>query len=182
MRRLLHIVFALALLLTACVGEVGEKQFGEGRPVEVELRFGPCDAMSVGVSTRSTLGIVQESRVNNMYVFIFDGNGKKIYGRFFDGSNYGAAPTGSNDWWVVTNMASESDSDTFGTIHLKTMTKSGCTIVGIANIDVNLLDLSPAQLSTIQKLQQLEQIQVGLNQTDIENSGFFLMTLIYTIF
>ena len=175
MRRLFCILFAI-VLLASCVNKEETWHFEEGRPVDVELHFGPCDALSVGVATKSTLGVVQESRVNNMYVFIFDGNGKKIYGHFFDGNNYGEAPYGSSDWWEVTNMASESDPATHGTIHLKTMTKSGCTIIGIANVDVNQLDLSPGQLSTIQKLQQLEQIKVGLNQTGIENSGYFLMT------
>ena len=147
----------------------------EGLPVDVELHFGPRDVLPVTISTRSTLGIAQESRVNNMYIFIFDANGKKIYGHFFNASNYGNAGS-DTDWWEVTNISSESDGETRGTLHIKTVTRNGCTIVGVANINVDMLDVSMGQLTTIQKLVDLEAMKVSMNQTDIESSGFFLMS------
>lgn len=177
MKKLLHIAFLL-LLCVSCVREnVAEYTEGEeGLPVDVELNFGPVDARNVTVSTRSTLGIAQESRVNNMFVFIFDANGKKIYGHFFDNGNYGQPETGGTDWWEVTNITSESQGETHGTIHLKTVTKNNCTIVGIANINVDMLAISLGQLSATQKLSELEAMKVTMNQTDIESSGFFMMT------
>ena len=177
MKKLLHIAFLL-LLCVSCVREtVAEYPEGEeGLPVDVELFFGPVDAQSVTISTRSTLGVAQESRVNNMFVFIFDANGKKIYGHFFDGSNYGQPEAGGTDWWEVTNITSESQGETHGTIHLKTITKNNCTIVGIANINVDMLAISLGQLSATQKLSDLEAMKVTMNQTDIESSGFFMMT------
>lgn len=176
MKRLLHIVFLLMLLLpiASCEREQEVVSGVEGLPVDVELHFGPREGTPVTVSTRNTLGIAQESRVNNMYIFIFDSNGKKIYGQFFDASNYGQSS--ADNWWEVTNITSESQGETHGTIHLKTVTKNSCTIVGIANLNVDMLDISMGTLSSIQKLAQLEEMKVSMNQTDIESSGYFQMT------
>lgn len=176
MKLRLTILSLLLLLCASCVQEPVLRPDAEDQPVDVTLSFGPCDAALVSVSTRSTLGIAQESRVNNLYVFIFDANGKKLYGHFFDSSNYGEPSDADPNWWEVTNIASESDGETHGKIHLKTVTKHSCTIVGIANINADMLGLSPGQMSNIQKISELESIKVGLNQTDIGSSGFFLMT------
>ena len=178
MRKWLHILAALLSLcfFPSCLQEVEEEAaFRENEPVDLTLHFGPVDAMDITVDTRSTLGLEQESRVNNLYIFIFDAGGKKLYGHFFDGSNYSADSEGN--WWEVSNLSVAGGvSQTSGTIHLKTVTKHDCTIVGIANINVNMLDLSPGQLSTVQSLSRLESLKVGLNHLDIENSGYFLMT------
>ena len=168
-----------ALFLFSCIKEQEQVSLTGGVPVEWELSFGPSSAGRVTVSTRSTLGLPQESRVSNLYVFIFDRSGRKVYGHLFDGSNYGSPDLETSaDWWEVANIdGSSSPSDeTRGTVHIKTLTQQGCTVVGIANINENMLDISPGQLSTIQRLQELEELEVGLNQTDIESSGYFLMT------
>ena len=179
MRKWFHIACLLLVLhglFASCVKEAEEgTAFREDVPVDLALHFGPSDAADITVTTKSTLGIEQESRVNNLYIFIFDAGGKKLYGHFFDGSNFGADAEGN--WWEVSNLSQVTGvTQTSGTIHLRTFTKHDCTIVGIANINVNMLDLSPGQLSTVQSLSRLEQLKVGLNHLDIENSGFFLMT------
>ena len=179
MRKWFHIACLLLVLhglFASCVKEAEEgTAFREDVPVDLALHFGPSDAADITVTTKSTLGIEQESRVNNLYIFIFDAGGKKLYGHFFDGSNFGADAEGN--WWEVSNLSQVTGvTQTSGTIHLRTVTKHDCTIVGIANINVNMLDLSPGQLSTVQSLSRLEQLKVGLNHLDIENSGFFLMT------
>lgn len=172
-RSLLHIVLVLMTLLS-CIREEQPTLCQEGLPVDVELRFGPVDAIRMDVETKTTLGIVQESGVYNLYIFIFDAGGKKLYGHFFDGGNFGADSEGN--WWEVSNMSTAGGTETHGTIHLKTATKMDCTIVGIANINVEMLDISPAHLSTIQSLSKLEELKVESNNLDIENTGFFLMT------
>ena len=74
MRKWLHIAAALLSLciFPSCLQEVEEEAaFRENEPVDLTLHFGPVDASDITIDTRSTLGLEQESRVNNLYIFIF---------------------------------------------------------------------------------------------------------------
>ena len=88
-RKILHTFWMVALVLgcLSCVreelvpatGGVGE---GEGLLL---LNFGVNE--SVEVQTKATLPAHTEQGVFNMYVFVFDKDGIKLAGQFFDSGN-----------------------------------------------------------------------------------------------
>lgn len=159
----------LTTLLTACIDPIQHGIRVEGKPVEVTLGFGTKPAFDVVVSTKAGHTLENESKVWNLYILIFDANGNKIYGHFFDATNQGQSTDGS-DWWTVDNTLFE------GTVHLKTETQSGCTIVGISNIDAEMVNISPEFLGTVNTLSQLEGMKASLNQLIVSRSGYFPMS------
>ena len=89
MRQLRYIIyFIFALLFASCEVDPIDEVTGneeEGTPVEMILRFGAQSPISTNATTRATLTHVSdESRIYNIYVFIFDSNGNKVFGRYFD--------------------------------------------------------------------------------------------------
>lgn len=173
-----HIVLLIATLLLSqgCVRDLFERTgFDEEGMVDVAISFGSSAGASVDVSTKSALGIVRESNVFNMYLLIFDSSGKKIYGQYFDGNNLGA--DSKSNWWEVTNMTSDSDESTKGTLHINTAKRASCTVVAVANMNPNDLDVSAGLLSTIKTYSELQAVVATQVRSEIAaNSGFFLMT------
>lgn len=180
MKRVLHIVlWAFTVLLAACIREEPFSGGGEGRMIDVELSFGAQSLMDVSVTTRATLGTESESKVYNMYVFIFDSNRNKVYGRFFNDDNQFADASTLPDWWSVKNNTTISGIiGTSGKLHLRTQDLSGCHIVAIANIDAEMVNISPEKLSAIQTLDQLVSSTnaARLNQAIVSRSAYFPMT------
>lgn len=180
-RRLLDILllFAASLFSWGCMEEQLElpSDVEEGE-VDCVLTFGSPAGAHVEVSTKAALGLAQESNVFNIYLLIFEGNSpdsKKVYGHFFDGSNLNA--DSENNYWKVTNMTSKTDPATNGTIHFRTAKKAGCTIVAIANMNPDDLDVSQGRLSTIQTYKELQGIVATQVRSEVAaNSGYFLMT------
>lgn len=180
-RRLLDILLltAAALLSWGCMEEKFESpsELGEGE-VDCVLTFGSPAGTHVEVSTKASLGLAQESNVFNIYLLIFEGNSatsKKVYGHYFDGSNLNA--DSENNYWKVTNMTSKTDPATNGTIHFRTAKIAGCTIVAIANMNPDDLDVSQGRLSTIQTYKELQGIVATQVRSEVAaNSGYFLMT------
>ena len=170
------LLFAAVLIAAGCAEElVPTAGSGDGELVDYTLRFGSPRGASVDVGTRSELGIVRESNIFNLYLLIFDGSGNKVYGHYFDGGNLGA--TGESNYWTVTNMSSDSDPATSGTLHIKTAKKAGCTIVAVANMNPNDLDVSAGRLSTIRTYTELQDAVATQVRSEIAaNSGYFLMT------
>lgn len=172
--------FLSALLLAgSCVREdvPYPSTLGDGE-VDCVISFGSPIGASVDISTKGELGIVRESNVFNLYLMIFEGNAsgsKKLYGRYFDGSNLNA--TSESNYWTVTNMSAASDPATNGTVHIKAPNAADCTIVAVANMNPNDLDVSAGLLSTIQTFGQLQDVVATQVRSEIAaNSGFFLMT------
>ena len=173
-------LLSVALLASGCLME-DLRQPGsvkDGELVDCVISFGSPAGATIDVGTKSELGIVRESNVFNIYILIFEGNdsgSKKIYGRYFDGSNLNA--TTESNYWTVTNMATKDSDPTRGTIHLKAPETTDCTIVAVANMNPNDLDVSAGLLSTIQTFGQLQNIVATQVRSEIAaNSGFFLMT------
>ena len=179
MRRLFHI-FCMVLLVTGCVTELpGVMPRGEETD-ELVLRFGASDVTDVQVNTKGSLGLEPESRVFNLYVFIFNSAGNKVYSKYFNKDNL--LKTTLPDWWEVSNNEVQSDGTTkitSGTIHLKTLKKTNlatCTIAVITNIDAEMVNISPEQLSTIGSLNDLLELKANMNQVIVSRSGYFPMS------
>ena len=176
----------LLLLLTACLTysctrEPAPEQgtaVPEGSPVDIALHFGPKTPGLSVTATKTTQGVAAENRVYNIYVFIFDGDGNKIYGRYFDHTNLSSSGASTlADWWEVTNNAEEDgELVTKGTIHLHTISRPGCRVAAIANIDAEMVNISPEQLSTVGTYSDLYSQKATLNQLITSRSGYFPMS------
>ena len=182
MKRLLlsiPVLIIAACLAGSCVREMpdGGSADTEGM-VDCVISFGSPRGAELEVGTKAELGIVRESNVFNIYLLVFDGNSpssKKVYGHYFDGNNLGT--TGESNYWTVTNMSADTDPATYGTIHFRTSKKAGCSIVAVANMNPNDLDVSAGLLSGIQTYGDLQNIVATQVRSEIAaNSGFFLMT------
>ena len=177
-KNILCIVFFLsaALLTGSCVREQLNPLPGESEGmVDCTIAFGSPKGAEITVGTKAQLGLARESNVFNIYLLIFDSAGKKVYGHYFDGTNLGA--DSESNYWTVTNMSSDSDPATNGTLHIRTSKKSACTLVAVANMNPNDLDVSAGLLSSIQSINELEDLVATQVRSEIAaNSGFFLMT------
>ena len=181
-KRLFYILFLLCSLLA--VSSCAREEFrikpsgSEGGTVDCVIPFGSPWGATLDVGTKAELGIVRESNIFNIYLMIFEGNAsgsKLIYGHYFDGSNLNASS--ESNYWTVTNMSTADSDPTSGTLHIKTAKKSGCTIVAVANMNPNDLDVSAGLLSTIETFGELHNVVATQVRSEIAaNSGFFLMT------
>lgn len=180
-KRLIEIIISLiaVLLPGGCAWEDLRPNTGkDGETVDCVITFGSPMGATVDVGTRGELGIVRESNVFNIYLMIFEGNAsgsKKIYGHYFESTNLNA--TTESNYWTVTNMSAANDPATSGTIHIKAPKRTGCTVVAVANMNPNDLDVSAGLLSTIQTFGQLQGVVATQVRSEIAaNSGFFQMT------
>lgn len=181
-KRLFELLFLLysVLISGSCVREECQSPGlgSDGELVDCVISFGSPKGATIDVGTKAELGIVRESNVFNIYLLIFEGNAsgsKKIYGHYFDGNNLNT--TSESNYWTVTNMSTKDSPATNGTLHIKTASKAGCTIVAVANMNPNDLDVSAGLLSTIQTFGELQDVVATQVRSEIAaNSGFFLMT------
>ncbi|MBR0109526.1 MAG: DUF4906 domain-containing protein, partial [Bacteroidales bacterium] len=169
------ILLSAVLLSAGCTRERELPEGGSEGMVDCVVAFGSPKGAEITVGTKAQLGLARESNVFNIYLLIFDSDGKKIYGHYFDGTNLGA--DSEANYWTVTNMSSDTDPATNGTLHIRTSKKSDCTIVAVANMNPNDLDVSAGLLSSIQSYGELEGLVASQVRSEIAaNSGFFLMT------
>lgn len=183
MKRLAYWLLALLLIgFASCAREeiLSDAGVADGGPVDVELSFG-AGGLNAILVTKSTLGEEAESAIYNMYVFMFDSDGNKFYGKLFDGDNLVAKSVTSpalSDWWTISNQsASANVAQTTGTLHIRSQAKgAGCKIVVVANIDAEMLNISAEQLKTVATFNELLDIKATLNQVIVSRSGRFPMT------
>lgn len=181
MKRLLYILLLLLPFFAGCTNELIDTQTSvpEGEPVELCLGFGAKGGIQTVVTRQTMPNPLDEAKVWNLYVFVFDGNGNKIYGRYFDVNN--KMPDADNlndDTWHVDIFDSETEGEMLckGTVKIKTISKTGCSIYAIANVDSEMINLSPEAFGLIHNEEELQERVVSLNQQLVERSGFFPMT------
>lgn len=147
--------------------------------MELILNFG-AQNIEHNIVTRQTMPeISDEAKIWNLYIYIFDSEGNKLYGRYFDVADVldsaNAVANSDEDAWYVTVPEGDSQ-DCSGTVKIKTIARSGCKIFGISNIDSKMVSISPEMLSRIQHENELLDMVVSLNQEFVERSGYFPMT------
>ena len=171
MNKLALIILLIPLLLTACVRELWpDRDTGSEGLV---ISFGSAPSPDVVVSTKGTLGVKQESQVKNMFIFIFDASGNKIYAHLFDESNKGEDKTYLPNYWY----SSTTDTGvTSGKIFIKTQKKNGCKIVAICNINSEMINISPQYLSSLTKYSDVKALDLKLNQPVYSRNGYFPMS------
>jgi len=180
MKRILYILFTICLM--GCTNEPIEVQTSvpEGEPVEMLLHFGSRGNVETVVSRQTMPLLSDEAKVWNLYVFIFDSEGNKMYGHYFDSTNLVANENALGaDQWYVTVPTGDSEACS-GTVNVKTLSKTGCKIYAIANVDSEMINLSPETFGMVQQEDELLNRVVSLNQQLVERSGFFPMTGVLT--
>lgn len=185
MKRIIrHILTVIsALMLCGCVEEEmlpdGKTGLSGGEGM-LTLRFGAEEQLNI--VTRSTLNPYSESRVSNIYVFIFDAAGNKIYGYWFDDSNLqtseAAVGASSSDCWWVENMTADGKvTKTTGCVKVKAPAGSGFKVYILANLDSDMVRISSELLShNINSETDLLNFPVYLNQETVFRNGYFPMS------
>ena len=107
MRRYLYILLSVVLLTVGCTRDAVQDsdRVPEGSPVEMVLRFGAPEGDRVTISRQTMPELSDEAKVWNLYLFLFDEEGDKIYGRYFDGAealaSEAAVQSSATDAWYV---------------------------------------------------------------------------------
>ena len=191
MKRLFVIlILHILLLLPSCVREPFEPRYDlpDGTPVTICIGFGAEEQYDVQVGTKAASSHVDESRVHDLYVMIFDESGNKFYGRNFtfehlteDLSDLVSQP---NEGWFVDNVTVEdvkngSDKQTRGVVKITTEARTGCTLVLLANLASTVFSLDGQDaltcLSGIKTLPDLQKVKVTLEQNVLNRNDLFLM-------
>lgn len=170
-----------AILMVACSDEdvVQESTVGTD-DVPVTLTFSSVGNNRVSMTTRATLGEVPESRVQNFYLFFF-ANGARIYSHYFDSENLldsesEVINSTYNRWWRQYNTNATNSSDiTKGTVRAHVPSVNGATMYMVANIDADMVNISPEKLNLISSEEELAQLTASLNQEITSRNGYFPM-------
>ena len=177
MKKTLHILLMTVLLVmtAACVEELPQPGVVPVIPAEVELHFDSSLSSAVTVSTKSDMGTTEEQAVHNIYVFVFDASGNKLFGYLFDSSclfttESLAKDSGLDNWWASQGRV----------IHFNAaIPENGrCTLVGVANVDDDKMGVSSESLGLVRNLDDLSNtatLWVEYNQKTVFRSGYLLM-------
>lgn len=178
MKRYIIYIGLLISIITACTdeewtnaGSVGDKE------VWATLKFGHQSFDKVDIETRATLDEIAESRVQNMFVYVFSATGQRLYSHYYDYTNrVESLPTTAGNYWTVENRTSTNNNDTHGEIKIKAPALTGGSIYAIANLNADQLNISAGQLNTIGTLSELQALTVSMNQEITSRTGYFLMS------
>ena len=179
--------------------EPGAASVPDGTPATLKIGFGSERMVSLSVGTRAESSEVDEARVHDLYVMIFDnntlvdGSPKKIYGRYFSyehlSDNLSDLNTNPNEGWWVENKtlpgAASPVSTTAGAVKVSTITCSNAYLVVLANVTNAVSSFKSdeggeslddiAYLNGIKSLDELKGTKVVLEQDIVNRKDLFLM-------
>ena len=176
----------------------------DGTPITITLGFGASDLDDIEIGTKAELSRVDESRIHDLYVLIFDSNGQKIYGRYFtyehqysilkdNDSNTADLLSQNNEGWYVDNLSRANESDyskkTRGVVKISTVAKTNCKLILLANISNTITSIKDPNASEEEKqlgalgwlsrqdltLNDFSAVNVTLEQNVVNRSNLFLM-------
>ena len=121
-----------------------------------------------------------------MYIFIFDNNGNKIYGNFFNNENFKSTENeviNANDdcWWVknatVNDNATTVAGTTSGKVRIKAPAGNNYELYILANLDADMVKISSDLLAnTIRNRNDLLNFDVYMNAAIVDRSTKFAMS------
>ena len=186
MRNIIRYTAVLAagmMLLGGCTfDERLTTPFKEGVPVNVVLGYEVAREIPL---TRAEQGPEYENRVNNLYVFVFDGSGNRVWTTanadsdtrlaFF--SRIQQEEAGIEDYkegnGTVGNL-------TTGSVRFSVPSVQGATIVGIANLTApgtgTAFEVTKDDMDEITTLKELESFVMRMPNHSVERSALFMMT------
>ena len=138
------------------------------------LDFGVKD--DVAIQTKSTLDAKAESRVFNLYVFVFNSNGDKVAGEYFDSKNLKASAeevkNATDNCWYVSNSTT-----TTGSVLFNCSVGEGLTLYVLSNLDSDMVRISSDVLAaTVRTEDDLKNFTAYLNQRIVTRNGYFPMS------
>ena len=204
----ISLLFLIFLATPSCIRDLQETYFQErqilpeGTPVTLTIGFGADNLEDIQIGTKAEVSRADESRVHDLYVLIFNGNGDKIYGRYFtyehqysiltdNDDNTADLLSQTNEGWYVDNLL-RTDTDpnkkTRGVVKISTVSAPNCTLILLANIsntvtsikdpddpdrqDHSALDFLSQSSLT---LADFNKANVTLEQNVVNRSNLFLM-------
>lgn len=180
MKKYIYILLIISCMfsLVSCTDDNLSQIGSVGDEVLVTLPFTQSEYEEVEIKTRATLDEIPESRVQNIFVYIFV-DGKRVYSHYFDTSNLqkdeqSAKEATTNSWWVE-NMNATGGSQTRGCIRLRCPEITGGNIYFIANIDADMVNISPEKLNMINTENDIMNLTASLNQEITSRNGYFPM-------
>lgn len=176
---LLIAVAIAAVGLASCMYDDGidNVRIVEGRPAQVELTFAVEN--NVEVTTRAAQDEMYEHLVQNIYVFVFNGNQRVTTDKsFFDSSEIDNYQNKHVDKFT---------GQSHGTITFGALSGSGLTVCAIANINISNTNVTRADigeetqvdlanLDAITTYSELQQMSIRLNSGNINRGASFMMT------
>ncbi len=207
-KRVQHItILLLLLLMSSCEpnwmnpfsGPGPEGYYPEGVPVTLILPFGSTEKYEIKVGTKAEASEIDESRIHDLYVMIFDQgdpdseddihkreNPPRIYGRYFSYDHKVETLTElnntSNECWYVENKAinDAEEKNTTGAVKISTVSCANAILVLIANVDNAVMNLDGEdpidRLKEVRSLNELSGLTVELEQEVVNRKDLFLMT------
>lgn len=175
-KRILHtiVLWVAALVSISCVKEnftPSQSGVGEARFL---LDFGVKD--DIAIQTKSTLDAKAESRVFNLYVFVFNSNGDKVTGEYFGSKNLKASAeevrNATDNCWYVNNSTT-----TTGSVLFNCSAGEGFTLYVLSNLDSDMERISSDVLAaTVKTEDDLKNFTAFLNQKIVTRNGYFPMS------
>lgn len=168
------VLWAAALTCISCVKEnftPSQSGVGEARFL---LDFGVKD--DIAIQTKSTLDAKAESRVFNLYVFVFNSNGDKVTGEYFGSKNLKASAdevrNATDNCWYVSNSTT-----TTGSVLFNCSAGEGFTLYVLSNLDSDMVRISSDVLAaTVRTEDDLKNFTAYLNQKIVTRNGYFPMS------
>ena len=181
MKRHIAILLSIAtLILGGCVKEQFRPDTvlkdGEGW---LYMNFGAKDA--VQISTKATLGYASENQILNIYVFIFDSNGKKVFGNWLQSEDRldseGAVRSSARDkCWYVANTSTEG-TPSQGCLKVKVPAGENMKVYLITNLNADMVKISSDLLaSSVNNEADLLGFTMQLNQYTVSRNAYFPMS------
>ena len=163
-----YILLLISLLTVSCVDDDFVVPGGVGdNEVYARIAFGHKNFEKIDITTRATLSEIAESRVENIFVYIFDNTGKRLYSHYYDYSNrVETLPQKVGNYWTVSNRTTTNNSDTRGEVLIKTPELEGGSIYMIVNLNADQLNISSNQLNLIESVSELQALTVTLNELE----------------
>lgn len=150
----------------------------EGTPVTLNIGFGYPSRNEVKIETKAEATRADESRIHDLYVMLFDGNGDKFYGRYFTYEHLITSlddlDSHSNEGWYV-----ENSDNSRGVVKIATQAKDNCTLVLLANVTSTITSLNHRDpvdvLAGLSTYDDLTDVRVTLEQEVLNRGDLFMM-------
>lgn len=148
----------------------------EGIPTRVTLSYKVKENM---VITRAAIDAEYEFRVENLYVFVFDSNGNRIW-TTDDNNNRLAFFSENSGLENVHNGNGTTADPSTGSATFTVTSVNNARIVGIANLTSDATETAynvpVSEMDAINTLQDLQEKVLQMNNASIERGSLFLMT------
>ena len=178
-QKILYIIALFVLLLSqSCVKQIEyvDSSLGEGEGW-LYVNFGPQELIQV--QTKSTQNYNSENAISNLYIFLFDSGGNKLYGKWLTSSSLLSSEanvlSSTDDSWYVAN-SSTAGTPTKGCFKIKASSGNNFKLYVITNLDSDMSRISSDLLShSVATEDDLLKFKLVLNQETVNRNINFPM-------